>query len=73
MAETPELCQSQLFLSSGQRHRLRRLTKEMDHKAVVVAVDVGGRIRLELDGDVCHGRVELEVRLLATVLTQDVG
>lgn len=35
-------------------------TKEMHHKAIVIAVDVGGRIRLELDGHVRHGGVEFE-------------
>lgn len=49
------------------------LTKEVNHKAIVVAVDVGGRIWLKLDGDVSHGRVELEVWPRAAVLTQDVG
>ena len=50
---------------------LPALTKEMDHKAVAVAVDVGGGVRLELDGDVCRGRVELEAGPRAPVLTQD--
>lgn len=44
----------------------------MHHKAVVVAVDVGGRIGLELNGDVRHGGVELEVGPRTTVLPQDV-
>lgn len=44
----------------------------MHHKAVVVAVDVGGRVGLELNCDVRHGGVELEVRPRTTVLTQDV-
>ena len=43
----------------------------MDHEAIAVAVDVGGGVRLELDGDVCHGRVELEAGPQAPVLTQD--
>lgn len=47
-------------------------TKEVHHKAVVVAVDVGGWIRLELNGDVRHGGVELEVRPRSAVLSQDV-
>lgn len=40
--------------------KLHGLTKEMDDKAVAVAVDVGGRVRLELDGDVRSGGVELK-------------
>lgn len=45
----------------------------MHHKAVVVTVDVGGRIGLELDGDVRRWGVELESGERATVLAQDVG
>lgn len=45
----------------------------MNHKSIVVAVDVGGRVWLELDGHISHGGVELEVGPCATVLTQDVG
>lgn len=45
----------------------------MHHKAVVVAVDVGGGVGLELNGDVGHGGVDLEVRPCAAVLPQDVG
>lgn len=45
----------------------------MDHKAVIVSVNVGGRIRLKLNGDISHGRVDLETRPRAAVLTQDVG
>lgn len=45
----------------------------MDHEAVAVAVDVSSRVRLELDGDISHGGVELEARPGATVLTQDVS
>lgn len=48
-------------------------TEEVHHKAVVVAVDVGGRVGLELNGDVRHGGVELEVRPRPAVLSQDVG
>lgn len=44
----------------------------MDHKAVVVAVDVGGGIWLKLDGDIGHGSIELEVGLGAAVLTHDI-
>lgn len=44
----------------------------MNHKAVVVAVDVRRRVRLELDGDVSHGGVELEAGPRAAVLAQDV-
>lgn len=44
----------------------------MNHKAVVVAVDVRRRVRLKLDGDVSHGGVELEAWPCAAVLTQDV-
>lgn len=36
------------------------LTKEVDYEAVAIAVDVGGRVRLELDGEVCGGGVELK-------------
>lgn len=44
----------------------------MNHKAVVVTVDVCGRVRLKLDGDISHGGVELEARPCAAVLPQDV-
>lgn len=47
-------------------------TEEVHHKAVVVAVDVGGGVGLELNGDVRHGGVELEVRPRTAVLSQDV-
>lgn len=53
--------------------RFPACTKEVDHEAVVVAVYVGGRVWLKLNGDVGHGRVELEVWPRAAVLTQDVG
>ena len=53
-------------------HASVRLTKEVHHEAVVVAVDVGGRVGLELHGDVGHGSEQLEVRPRAAVLTQDV-
>lgn len=49
------------------------LTKEADDEAVVVAVDVRGRVGLELDGDVGGGGVELEVGLGPSVLTQHFG
>lgn len=49
------------------------LTKEVNHKAIVVAVDVGGRIWLKLNSDVSHGCVELEMWPRAAVLAQDVG
>lgn len=39
------------------------LTEEVDHETVAVAVDVGGGVRLKLDGDICSGGVELEARL----------
>lgn len=45
----------------------------MDHKAVVVAIDVGGRVGLKLNGDIRHGGIELEVWLCTAVLSQDVG
>ena len=45
----------------------------MDHKAVVVAVYVGGRVGLKLNSDISHGGVELEVGPCAAVLAQDVG
>lgn len=51
----------------------RGLTKEVDHEAIVVAVDVGGRIRLKLQRDVSHRGVELKVGPSAAVLAQDVG
>lgn len=44
----------------------------MDHEAIVVAIDVGGRIGLKLNSDISHGGVELEVRPCAAVLAQDV-
>lgn len=44
----------------------------MNHKAVVVTINVGGWIGLKLDGDVGHGRVELKARPGAAVLAQDV-
>ena len=44
----------------------------MHHEAVVVAVDVGGRVGLELHRDVGHGSEQLEVRPRAAILTQDV-
>lgn len=51
--------------------QIRRLTKELDDEAVAVAVDVGGRVGLELDGDVGGGGVELEASFGSSVLTQD--
>ena len=45
----------------------------MYHETVVVSVDVGGRVGLELDGDVGHGGVELVAGQCSTVLAQDVG
>lgn len=48
-------------LFTHSRNSLRGLTKEVHHKAVAVAIDVGGRVRLELDGDVGHGGVDFEV------------
>lgn len=45
--------------SSGLTNK-QRLTKEVHHEAVVVTIDVCGRIGLELDGDISHGRVELK-------------
>lgn len=49
------------------------ITKEMHYKAIVVSVDIGGRIRLKLDGHVSHRGVESESREETTVLAQDVG
>lgn len=45
-----------------KRQNIREVppTKEMHHEAIVVAVDVGGRIGLELDGHVRHGGVKFE-------------
>lgn len=48
------------------------LTEKVDHKAVVVAIDIGGRVGLKLYGDIRHGRVELEVRTFAAVLAKNV-
>ena len=45
----------------------------MHHKAIVVAVYVGGRVRLELDRHVTHGGVEFEAGPSATVLAQHFG
>lgn len=42
----------------------------MHHKAVVVAIDVGSRVRLELDGHISHGGVEFEARTGTAVLAQ---
>lgn len=50
-----------LILFTLSPNSLRGLTEEVHHKAVAVAIDVGGRVRLELDGDVGHGGVEFEV------------
>lgn len=36
------------------------LTKEVDYEAVAIAVDVGGRVWLELDCDISGGSVELK-------------
>lgn len=58
---------------SLQKEKKSCLTKEMNHKSIVVTVNVGGRIGLELDGHISHGGVELEVGPCAAVLTQDVG
>lgn len=52
---------------------LQRLTKEVDNETIAVAVDIGGRVGLELDGDVCAGGVELKVGLRSSVLTQCLG
>lgn len=51
--------------------QVRWLTKEMDDEAVAVAVDVGGWVGLELDGDVGGGGVELEPSYGPPVLTQN--
>lgn len=40
-----------------------RLTKEVDHKTISIAIDVSGRVRLKLDGDICSGGVELKAGL----------
>lgn len=45
----------------------------MDHKAIVVSKDVGGRIGLKLNSNISHGGVQLEVWTCATVLAQDVS
>lgn len=58
-------------LPFGREHT--QLTKEVNYKAVVVAVDVSGRIGLELNSDIGHGCVEFEVRPCAAVLAQDVA
>ena len=46
------------------------LTKEVNYEAVAVAIDVGGWVRLELDGDICIWGVELKLRLRSPILTQ---
>ena len=48
-------------------------TKKVEDKTVVVSVDIGGGVGLELDGDVSHGGVEPEARSRAAILAQDVG
>lgn len=50
-----------LILFTLSPNSLRGLTEEVHHKAVAVAVDVGCRVRLKLDGDVGHGGVDFEV------------
>lgn len=60
------------LFNAGWSRKSQTPTKEVHHKAVVVAVDVGGRVGLELNGDVRHGGVELEVRPRTAVLPQDV-
>lgn len=45
----------------------------MDDEAVAVAVDVGGRVGLELDCGVGGGGVELEPSFGASVLTQNLS
>lgn len=40
-----------------------RLTKEVDHKTISIAIDVSGRVRLKLDGDISSGGVELKAGL----------
>lgn len=45
----------------------------MDDEAIAVAVDIGSRVRLELDGDICGGGVELEAGLWSSILTQHFG
>lgn len=49
------------------------LTEEVHYEAVAIAIDIGGRVRLELDGDVRSGGVELKVRLRPSILTQHFG
>lgn len=43
----------------------------MDYETVAIAIDVSGRVRLELDGDVCGGGVELKSGLCSSILTQN--
>lgn len=43
----------------------------MDREAGAVSVDVCGRVRLELDGDISGGCVEFKTGLGASMLTQD--
>lgn len=50
-----------------------RLTKEVDHKTISIAIDVSGRVRLKLDGDICSGGVELKAGLWSSILTQQFG
>ena len=42
----------------------------MHYKAIVVSVDIGGWIRLKLDGHISHGGVEFEARTGTAVLAQ---
>lgn len=64
--------QSWLQFNPNSIQHNHSLTKEVDHKAIVVAIDVGGWIWLKLNGDISHGGIELEVWPCAAVLAQDV-
>lgn len=47
------------------------LTREVDDKALTIRKGTGAGVRLELDGDISTGGVELEPATGARVLAQD--
>lgn len=63
-------CSRLEMLKQGIKRVELGITEKVHHKSIVVAVDVGGRVWLELDGDVSHRGVEFESRTGATVLAQ---
>lgn len=58
------------MLRHGQEKVKPSITEKVHHKSIIVAVDVGGRVRLELDGDISHRGVEFESWTGAAVLAQ---